>query len=254
MPNQNKSITLPILGVPISSLGLDEAVAACAETVRERQGGYACFVNVHLLSEASRKGQSWFRELLSKARFCFADGMPLVWVARVRGVRVGTRPCGPDFMDAFLREYSDFQHAFVGGAPGQGALLAEKYGVRATSYSPPVRPFTAESARQDWDQVLSLGTRPQIVWVGLGAPKQEQWMAEVSRLAPEVLFLGVGAAFDFLTGAKPRAPRWLQRRGLEWAYRLASEPGRLAPRYLDSNSRFLWKLFQEELKRFSARS
>lgn len=245
---------MDILGVSIAHLGLQAAVERCHEDVTRAQGGYVCFVNVHLLSESTRT--PWLRDILNGARYALADGTPLVWVARRRGETIAPRPCGPDFMDFFLKQYPDLRHAMIGGPPGQATALIERYRLtKALAYSPPMRPFSAEAAREDWQAVLRLAqtdSAPQMVWVGLGAPKQEQWMAEVSRLAPQTLFLGVGAAFDFLTQSKPRAPRWMRRSGLEWVHRFASEPKRLGRRYVEGNTRFLWKLLREEFQRRKA--
>jgi N-acetylglucosaminyldiphosphoundecaprenol N-acetyl-beta-D-mannosaminyltransferase len=105
-----------------------------------------------------------------------------------------------------------------------------------------MRPFSAENAREDWAAFLKLCPQtPQLVWVGLGAPKQERWMREVAKVAPETLFFGIGAAMDFLSESKARAPGWMQRNGLEWFFRLVQEPRRLGMRYLATNSRFLIK-------------
>ena len=139
-------------------------------------------------------------------------------------------------------------YGFIGGAPGQAEELARQFGVKANCYSPPVRPFSAENANEDSRNFLALcsgGQIPSVVWVGLGAPKQELWMQAVSPLATATLFFGIGAAFDFLTGSKSRAPLWMQKNGLEWLYRLSREPGRLGGRYLVTNSLFTVKVAKE---------
>jgi N-acetylglucosaminyldiphosphoundecaprenol N-acetyl-beta-D-mannosaminyltransferase len=146
-------------------------------------------------------------------------------------------------MTAALGALKSEPHKFVGGRPGQSEAIAQAFGVRGVHFSPEFRAFSAENAAQDWAQFLRLcpgGEAPRLVWVGLGAPKQELWMECVSRLAPRTVFLGVGAAFDFLSESKRRAPKWAQRSGLEWAHRLVSEPQRLGVRYLTTNARFGW--------------
>lgn len=126
-------------------------------------------------------------------------------------------------------------------APEVTGAVAARYGIQAVVHSPPMRPFSEAHALEDWQAFVARcpdRRPPGLVRVGLGAPKQERWIAAVSRAVPEVMFFGVGAAFDFLAERKPRAPRVLQRLGLEWTHRLASEPGRLWLRYLVANARF----------------
>lgn len=223
----------------VSRLGLDEALAACEERVVSGRGGSACFVNVHTLTEAHRDAD--LRDALRAASFLFADGVPLLWLARAKRAPIATRVCGPDFMDAMLRRQGARVHGLIGARPEVTSALVARYGVAAVVHSPPVRPFSEAHALEDWRAfVASCPDRrpPALVWVGLGAPKQERWIAAVSRAVPEVMFFGVGAAFDFLAGHKLRAPRLVQRLGLEWTHRLASEPGRLWKRYLLANARF----------------
>jgi N-acetylglucosaminyldiphosphoundecaprenol N-acetyl-beta-D-mannosaminyltransferase len=140
-----------------------------------------------------------------------------------------------------LCRHAAWGHGLLGATPEVTAAVAARYGIQAVAHSPPVRAFSEAHALEDWQALVARcpdRSPPRLVWVGLGAPKQERWIAAVSRAAPGVMFFGVGAAFDFLAGRKPRAPRALQRLGLEWAHRLASEPGRLWQRYLVTNARF----------------
>ena len=226
-------------GFEISRCSLAEAVDACRAHVIAHRGGYVCFVNVHSLTEGIRHDA--LREALAGAAMRLADGVPLVWLSRLKHEPIGSRVAGPDFMDAMLRAEPHRRHGFIGGGPGIPELVAERYGVCGVGYSPPVREFSQASAREDWHEFEARcrGSVPDLVWVGLGAPKQELWLREVSSLAPRVTFFGVGAAFDFLSGVKPRSPLVLQRLGLEWAHRLAFEPRRLWKRYLISNARFV---------------
>lgn len=231
----------------VSRLGLPAALAACEDRIARGAGGSACFVNVHTLTEADRDAA--LRDALCAATFRFADGVPLLWLARAKRAPIATRVCGPDFMDAMLRRAPGRLYGLVGSTSEVTAAVAARYGVPAVTYSPPMRAFSEDHARQDWDAFVARcpdRRPPAVVWIGLGAPKQERWMAAVSRAAPGVMFFGVGAAFDFLAGAKPRAPRVLRRLGLEWAHRLASEPGRLWRRYLVQNARFV-RLAVDEL-------
>lgn len=238
--------TVALGALAVSRLGLAAALAACEERCARGAGGSACFVNVHTLTEASRDAR--LREALHAASFLFADGVPLLWLARAKRAAIATRVCGPDFMDAMLRRQGARVHGLIGASSEITSVVAARYGIHAVSYSPPVRPFSEAHALDDWQAFLARcpdRRPPRLVWIGLGAPKQERWIAAVSRAAPDVMFFGVGAAFDFLAEHKPRAPRVLQRLGLEWTHRLASEPGRLWRRYLLANARFVLLAAQE---------
>jgi N-acetylglucosaminyldiphosphoundecaprenol N-acetyl-beta-D-mannosaminyltransferase len=234
--------TTSILDIPISRLDLPSTLAFCREQARQGRGGYVCFANVHTVTESG--WNSGLREALLGATMNAADGVPLVWVSRLWGRPIASRVCGPDFITEFLTQNRDMVHGFVGGRPGQAEAIAEKFNVKGVFYAPPMRPFTSANAAEDWQKLLKLsGDRaPAVVWVGLGAPKQEQWMHAVARLAPATLFFGVGAAFDFYSGTKKRAPQWMQNLGLEWFYRLTQEPRRLWKRYLGTNSRFVLRV------------
>jgi N-acetylglucosaminyldiphosphoundecaprenol N-acetyl-beta-D-mannosaminyltransferase len=229
-----------ILGVSLTRLGFSEVIEACEKKMKQRQGGYVCFANVHTVTESTYHPA--LQRALNGATFSVADGMPLVWVSRMKHSPVRSRVCGPDFMAAFFKKNPDSNYGMIGGAPGQAEQIARLFGIQATCYSPPIRPFSEANALEDWKNFVSLcpeGRPPAMVWVGLGAPKQELWMQAASREAPETLFMGVGAAFDFLAQRKKRAPVWMQDRGLEWLYRLSQEPGRLWKRYLVTNSMFV---------------
>lgn len=239
--------TVALGDLAISRLGMEDALATCESRAARATGGSACFVNVHTLTEASHDAA--LRDALHAASFLFADGLPLVWLSRVKRAPIESRVCGPDFMDAMLRREPARRHGLIGASPEITAAVAARYGIDAVTYSPPMRPFSEANALEDWQAFVARcpdRQPPRLVWIGLGAPKQERWIAAVTRAAPDVMFFGVGAAFDFLAGRKPRAPRVLQRLGLEWAHRLFSEPRRLWRRYLTQNARFA-RLIAREL-------
>jgi N-acetylglucosaminyldiphosphoundecaprenol N-acetyl-beta-D-mannosaminyltransferase len=252
-----ESIPLPthrIFGVSISRLGLTDSIRYCLERARDRKGGYVCFVNVHTVTEAH--DDPALKRVLNEAALSTPDGVPLVWLSKLRGEPVETRVCGPDFMEKVLKDFPGVGHGFVGGSPGLPETIIERYKLVAPSYSPPMRPFSPESAREDWEAFragIPGGKPPAFVWVGLGAPKQEFWMQAVSAIAPETLFFGVGAAFDFLALKKNRAPEWMRKAGLEWFYRLSQEPNRLGRRYLKTNFAFLIYVIADLFRKPEAR-
>ena len=177
--------------------------------------------------------------------------MPLVWLSRARGFGYVNRVYGPDLMLALCERSlsKGYRHFLYGGAPGVPEKLAENLKRRfpgldvVGTYSPPFRPLTHEEDERVVRMINEAG--PDIVWVGLSTPKQERWMAgHIGRLEAPVL-IGVGAAFDFHSGVKRQAPRWMQRSGLEWLFRLLTEPRRLWRRYLIYNSLFVWNLMKE---------
>jgi N-acetylglucosaminyldiphosphoundecaprenol N-acetyl-beta-D-mannosaminyltransferase len=235
-----------ILGVRVARMGREAALQACESRHEAGQGGYVCFANVHTVTHSA--SEPALQSALAGAFLAVADGVPLLWASRLKGQAIESRVSGPDFMSELLRRKPSWRHGFVGGAPGQAEALAARFSLEdAACECPPLREFSSANARGDWTRLLERagGRAPDVVWVGLGAPKQEKWMAEISPLAPGTLFFGVGAAFDFLTGTKARAPVWMQRSGLEWCFRLAQEPRRLWQRYLTTNSRFVARLALE---------
>lgn len=185
-----------------------------------------------------------FMTIMNDADLVTADGMPLVWGLRMLGVPSASRVYGPELTPAILRRAADdgIPVALVGGTTSVlDALMrrfAEEYhGLQVVSrLSPPFRPMTPEEDQQLIREIQASGAK--IVFVGLGCPKQEAWMAQHRGQVSGVM-VGVGAAFDFLAGVKPQAPPFMRRAGLEWIFRLATEPRRLWRRYLQQNPRFV---------------
>lgn len=178
------------------------------------------------------------------------DGMPVVWKLNrglPAGERMAERVSGPDLMEALVRAnaaYPELRHFLLGGDEGMLEVLAAALKKKhpafrlAGVYSPPFRPWTEEDRKGMREAIAS--SRANVVWVGLGCPKQERWMAEERDLLPPAVYVGVGAAFAFHAGTVRRAPLWMQRNGLEWLYRIYREPGRLLKRYVKHNSLFVW--------------
>ena len=234
-----------VLGVGISVLNLPTALVAIADAVGRRRKGYVCVTGVHGVMEA--QADHAFKRILNGALLCTPDGMPMVWAGRLNGHRAMSRVYGPDLMLEVCAwsETSGARHFFYGGANGVADLLAGKLKTRfpklivAGTFTPPFRPLTGEETARLQAQISA--ARPDILWVGLSTPKQEKFMAEFLPKLDVTLMVGVGAAFDFHSGRVRQAPRWMQRSGLEWFYRLCCEPRRLARRYFRNNPLFLWK-------------
>jgi N-acetylglucosaminyldiphosphoundecaprenol N-acetyl-beta-D-mannosaminyltransferase len=239
----------PILGVPIAVVSCDEAIRLCSAWARHRNSRAVFFASVHMVMEAHDHPD--FLRLLNNADMVNADGMPVVWALRAVGEKMARRVCGPDTTTAMLAkaEKEKIPVGFYGGDQATLDALAATVHERHPRLkivfleSPPFRALTPGEDAAAVDRIAASGA--QLLFVGLGCPKQENWIMEHRGRVPCVM-LGVGAAFDFIGGIKPRAPRWMMRCGLEWAFRLASEPKRLAWRYLKHNPRFVF-LFLRQL-------
>ena len=248
---------LPVLGTQLAVLDLGAAVDRLLDAARAGTRLRAHFCNVHSLVEAS--GNAELAAVFASAGIVAMDGMPLVWVARLRGQRAAERVCGPDVMLALCDRGRavGLRHFFVGGQPGVPELLAGRLIDRCPGLqvvgtaSPPFRAPSAEEDRELVDRINSAA--PDVVWIGLGSPKQEIWAAEHESRLHSPLILPVGAAFDFYSGRVRRAPRWMQRVGLEWLFRLAAEPRRLWRRYAATNGRFAYLIVREEVARLRIR-
>ena len=225
-----------ILGVDISTINLDQTVGEIQAWISKEASTYICVTPAHGVMECYNN--PGLRKVFNNSGMTTPDGMAIVWLLKLYGHKNVGRVYGPDLMLAVCKEGLEhgWRHYFYGGKPGVAEKLANELSRRfdglaiAGSYCPPFRPLTSEEAQSVEDEIKR--AKPDIVWVGISTPKQEIWMAEfVKRLDGPVL-IGVGAAFDFLSGEKRQAPRWIQRSGLEWLFRWAMEPKRLWRRYI----------------------
>ena len=232
----------PVAGIPISLTSYDAVLDLLDHRPPDR-ALVAAFCNVHSVMSARRDPA--LRAALEAADVATPDGMPLVWALRRTVDPRQGRVYGPDLMEMAIPRGVErgWRHYFYGSTPQvladlEAATRRLAPGVDvAGSHSPPFRPLSAAEEEEDLERIRASGA--ELVWVGLGMPKQERWMHRVAPRLPGVALLGVGAAFEFLAGTTPQAPDWLQDRGLEWAYRLAKEPRRLWRRYLWNNPAFL---------------
>ncbi len=243
---------LPVLGVSVDCLAADDAVARLVAWGRERRSRVVCLCNVH--SVVSAGSDPALAHALRQADLVAPDGAPVAWMLRRLGARQQRRLAGPDLMADTLGQAAAAGVAiFLYGASGD-TLQQLQLALRARwpdlliagARSPPFHSPSAAEIAADVDAINR--SSAGIVWVGLGCPKQECWMA-ARRGQVQAVMVGVGAAFDFLAGTTARAPRWMREHGLEWLHRLAIEPRRLAGRYLSTNTRFVLRAARQLLRR-----
>ncbi len=236
---------LPVLAAGIDAVSLEAATGRVLAWARAGESRAVCAANVHVVMEAADHPD--FAACLAAADLVTPDGMPLVWVLRAAGMKAQSRASGPDLTLALLAraEAEGIPVGFHGSTPGTlaalRAALAARHPVLKLVYceSPPFRPLSPGERAAEVAAIRASGAR--LLFVGLGCPKQERWVAGRRGEIPAVM-LAVGAAFDFLAGTRRRAPAWMRAAGLEWLHRLLAEPGRLWRRYLVLNSRFLLRL------------
>ena len=237
--------TVSVLGVPLGLIDYERTLDWIDATVSEGGRGYVCVCNVHTVMASAEDAE--LRGALLGSSMNVPDGQPLVWAINALGHSLADRVYGPELMArACARSVESRQRFYLYGGRNQGALvqlalnLRQRYpGVQIVGgYSPPHRPLTGEEQRAVVEEIDR--SRADVVWIGIGVPKQEKWMAQMRRQLEAPVLIGVGAAFDFHAGLVPQAPAWIQDSGLEWAYRLAHEPRRLGRRYIRYNPRFVY--------------
>src|SRR5215475_3187109 len=238
-PRENVRFESPprfrVLGVPVNAVQIPDVISRIEQWIESRsKAHYIAVTGMHGIAE------SWtddgLHAALNSADLVVPDGMPLVWLARRHGYRLKRRVYGPELMEAFCRQTGPrYRHFFYGGQDGVAERLAdslrERHGiVVAGTFAPPFRALTDEEE----GQVRSLidNSSPDVLWVGLSTPKQENWMYNFSNRLTVPVMLGVGAAFDIHSGRTRQAPEWMRENGLEWLFRLLTEPRRLGRRYL----------------------
>jgi N-acetylglucosaminyldiphosphoundecaprenol N-acetyl-beta-D-mannosaminyltransferase len=235
-----------VLGVGISALNLQRATAEIQRWIATGEQHYVNVCAVHTVMECQKTPR--LRDIVNRSGLSTPDGMPLVWLSRRAGHTGAGRVYGPDLMLALIEGglASHTRHYFYGGAPGVAERLAGRLQARypglivAGVHAPPYRPADVEEEAAVIEAINA--TSPDIVWVGLGTPKQDYWVARHRPRLNAPALIAIGAAFDFHAGLIPQAPTWMQRNGLEWLFRLAQEPRRLAYRYLVYNPLFVMRI------------
>ncbi len=242
--------TVKVLAADIDVITWGQAVSRIASWSKVHQSAYVCICNVHSVVSATQSAE--FESIINQADMATPDGAPVAWVIRRKGEPSQERINGPDLMWKYCAHAeSTGESIFLyGGMQSTLDILRDKLALHfpklkiAGMYSPPFRPLTAEEDQSVINQINQSGAGT--VWVSLGCPKQEKWMAEHKGKINAVM-VGVGAAFDYHAGTIVRAPLWMQKNGLEWLHRLASEPRRLWKRYLVTNSLFIFYLLKNSI-------
>lgn len=246
-PDDNPVNKTNILGIGISAVTMESTIQQISAWIENHDQQYVCITNVYSIMLTQR--DPTLQKIFNRAGMATPDGMPLVWLSHLHGKKNVQRVYGPDLLLAVCErsKVTQWRHYFYGGAPGVAELLSQRLKEKYPHLNivgcdtPPFRPLTEEEDQAAIEKINASGAH--IVWVGMSTPKQDRWMsAHLGKITTPVM-IGVGAAFDFHAGIKPQAPRWMQRNGLEWLFRLYSEPRRLWRRYLISNPAFIFHSF-----------
>jgi N-acetylglucosaminyldiphosphoundecaprenol N-acetyl-beta-D-mannosaminyltransferase len=254
MINKNNSFQkFNILGVEISAINITQAIVIISDWILNKIPNYVCVTPVHALMDYRKNAELLM--IANNSGLTTPDGMPIVWILKIAGFKYVDRVYGPDLMNELCRVSleSGYKHFFYGNTDAVLSDLKEKLeekypGIQiAGSIAPPFRELTIQENEEICKQISASGA--DILWVGLGSPKQELWMYHHQGRIDVPVMIGVGAAFDFLSGNKPQAPRWIQRSGLEWFYRFLQEPRRLWKRYLLGYPRFVVLIMIELFKK-----
>jgi N-acetylglucosaminyldiphosphoundecaprenol N-acetyl-beta-D-mannosaminyltransferase len=241
-----------LFGIRVHAVQIPTVITRMEEWIARRDKcHYIAVTDMHSVMEAQHDAQ--FKVILNSADLVVPDGFPLVWLGRRKGFALRRRVYGPELMVRFCAQSAanGYRHFFYGGAPGVAEGLARRFAAQfpglivAGTFCPPFRSLSREEDEEVVSRLNSSGA--DIVWVGLGAPKQERWMFEHRELLRTPVLVGVGAAFDFYTGRIAQAPAWMRENGLEWLSRLSKEPRRLWRRYLIHGSEFVVLVLLEAL-------
>jgi len=239
-----------ILGVKISAVNLSSAAQQIEEWIAAKNKTYVCVAPVSTVMDCQDDAD--YLRIVNNAGMVTPDGMPVVWLGRRKLGTIVERTYGPDLMTLLCRLSEDkgYKHFFYGGSAEASRLLVENLQKRfpklriVGQYAPS---FLAPKQKEKPDVIAQINAaQADVLWIGLGSPKQDYWMAMHRAELNVPVIVGAGAAFDFLAGTKPQAPRWMQRSGLEWVFRLCCEPRRLWKRYLLGNTRFVYLLLKNK--------
>ena len=243
-----------IFGIKVNASTYEESINLIKSLTLRHVPSYICILNVHVAVTAATNED--FKKIINHSNCVFSDGVPIVWYAkRVINIKQANRITGPSLMDRCFDELRDLKHFLFGSTKETlcriERLCNSKYpNINIVGkYSPPFKSLNEQENRKIINIINDVS--PDIIWVGLGAPKQEIWMNEIKCGLNKGVMIGVGAAFDYFAGNIQRPPIWLRRLGVEWLCRLLQEPTRLWKRYLFTNSIFIFLVFKEILSGFT---
>ncbi len=243
-----KASKIDVFDIPTTAQPFQYAIETLLQYLEDDRTHYVSTCTVATLMQA--KDTPLIRHALDEADMVCADGMPIVWMQKRLGCKHAERVYGPDVLLALCQatENTNITHYFYGGLGDVPHRMVDELLKKFPnlniigSDAPPFIDINNEPQQATIEQLNSINA--DVIWVGLGSPKQDLWMMRYHPHLNTRLLIGVGAAFDFIAGIKPQAPRWMQRSGLEWLYRLFSEPRRLWRRYFVYNSRFIWHVLR----------
>lgn len=246
---------IDILGVNISVVDIPKACAYIEDCITRKVKTYVCVAPVSTVVDCQKDTE--YCRIVNGAGMTTPDGMPIVWLGKIKGEKTIRRTYGPDLMQAVcnLSQQQGYSHYFWGGTQETGSLLVEKLKTKfprlriAGFYAPPVRSVGEIEEEAVLNQINK--ANPDVLWVGLGSPKQDYWMHNHRAKLDVPVMIGVGAAFDFMAGTKRQAPVWMRKSGLEWLFRLCCEPRRLWKRYLLGNTMFICLLAKSLIQKKS---
>jgi N-acetylglucosaminyldiphosphoundecaprenol N-acetyl-beta-D-mannosaminyltransferase len=244
VPPSSGETRVNILGVGVSAVNMEGALRQTESLLDRGEKGYVCVTGVHGIMEAQT--DEAFRDILNRSFLTTPDGMPTVWLGRIHGFKDMSRVYGPDYMVGLCERSvaRGYRHFLYGGKPGVAEELRAELTRRfpglqiVGTYTPPFRPLNSDEENDLRSQLET--SQADVLWCGLSTPKQERFISSYYDRMPVKLMVGVGAAFDLLSGNLDEAPDWMKRSGLQWLYRLIKEPRRLWRRYLLNNPKFAW--------------
>jgi N-acetylglucosaminyldiphosphoundecaprenol N-acetyl-beta-D-mannosaminyltransferase len=244
VPSSSGQTRVNILGVGVSAVNMEVALRQTESLLDRGEKGYVCVTGVHGIMEA--QSDEAFRDILNRSFLTTPDGMPTVWLGRIHGFKDMNRVYGPDYMVGLCERSvaKGYRHFLYGGKPGVAEELRAELTRRfpglqiVGTYTPPFRPLNSDEENDLRSQLET--SQADVLWCGLSTPKQERFISSYYQRMPVKLMVGVGAAFDLLSGNLDEAPDWMKKSGLQWLYRLIKEPRRLWRRYLLNNPKFAW--------------
>jgi len=243
---------IDVIGVHVSVVNLYEACRSIENWIQEKRRTYVCVAPVSTIVDCYKDRR--YREIINQAGMTTPDGMPLVWLGKWRGKREIMRTYGPELLLKFceMSQNKNFKHYFYGGSKNTSKLLLSSLKqifpkLNVVGTFAPSQMKIDEYEKKDVLKEIN-DVNPDILWVGLGSPKQDYWMSNHRSYLNVPVMIGVGAAFDFIAGTKPQAPHWMRNVGLEWFFRLCCEPKRLWKRYVIGNPIFIYLLFKNWLR------